>query len=97
MHARVVLHTYRGGKVSSLEKCHGYPYRGCVWIPVFGVLVPERDELQHRVQELDSQVTEQLQKNRDLQVENEEISVLRDSVEEMKYLENKVVSHMTVT
>ena len=64
---------------------------------MFGVLVPERDELQHRVQELDSQVTEQLQKNRDLQVENEEISVLRDSVEEMKYLENKVVSHMTIT
>ena len=62
----------------------------CVLIPI-----PERDELQHRVQELDSQMTDLLQKNRDLQVENEEIAVLRDSLEEMKYMESKVVSHMT--
>ena len=34
------------------------------------------------------------QRNRDLQLENDEIPILRDSVEEMKYLESKVVSEL---
>ena len=92
------------------------------------VMILERDELQHRVQELDTQINDLMQKvecnihylgecllclcvcvcvlsswqNRDLQVENEEIVILRDSVEEMKYMESKVVcvshdNHMIIT
>ena len=100
------------------------------------VMISERDELQHRVQELDTQINDLVQKvecyihymgecslcvcvgvcvcvcvcvcvlsswqNRDLQVENEEIVILRDSVEEMKYMESKVVrvshdNHMIIT
>ncbi len=43
------------------------------------------------------QVQDLLERNRGLQLENEEIPLLRDSVEEMKYMESKVVCHMTVT
>ncbi len=40
---------------------------------------------------VEGQVGELYQRNRDLQLENDEIPILRDTVEEMKYLESKVV------
>lgn len=52
----------------------------------------ERDELKVKVGELEGQLGELYQRNRDLQLDNDEIPILRDSVEEMKYLESKVVS-----
>ena len=36
-----------------------------------------------------------MERNRELQLENEEIPVLKDSMEEMKYLESKVVRVLT--
>ena len=57
----------------------------------------ERDDLKHRCEELTGQLQELLERNRALLLENEEIPILRDSIEEMKYLESKVVSHMTIT
>ena len=57
----------------------------------------ERDELKHKVNDLEVQVQDSFQKNRDLQLENDEIPILRDSLEEMKYLESKVVSGQVVS
>ncbi len=44
-----------------------------------------------QVVEVEGQLTELFQRNRSLQVENDEIPILRDSIEEMRYLESKVV------
>ena len=51
----------------------------------------ERDELKHKAEEAESQVRELYQKCRELSLENQEIPILRDSLEEMKYLQSKVV------
>ena len=52
----------------------------------------ERDELKHKAEEAETQVRELYQKCRELAQENQEIPILRDSLEEMKYLQSKVVS-----
>ena len=52
----------------------------------------EKDDHKQKLDELSLQVEQILEQNRTLQLENEEIPLLRDSVEEMKYLESKVVS-----
>ena len=52
----------------------------------------ERDELKHKAEEAEAQVREYYQKCRELSQENQEIPILRDSLEEMKYLQSKVVS-----
>ena len=52
----------------------------------------ERDEFKHKAEEVDAQVRELYQKCRELTLENQEIPILRDSLEEMKYLQSKVVS-----
>ena len=52
----------------------------------------ERDDCKHKCADLVAQLQEVSERNRTLALENEEIPVLRDSVEEMKYLESKVVS-----
>ena len=52
----------------------------------------ERDELKHKAEEAEGQVRELYQKCRELSQENQEIPILRDSLEEMKYLQSKVVS-----
>ena len=52
----------------------------------------ERDDFKHKVNEQSTQMQGLLEQNRALQVENEELPLLRDTVEEMKYLESKVVS-----
>ncbi len=44
-----------------------------------------------QVIEVEGQLTELFQINRNLQVQNDEIPILRDSIEEMRYLESKVV------
>ena len=54
--------------------------------------VSERDELRHKAQEMEGQVQELFLRNRELQTENDEIPILRDSLQEMKYTESKVVS-----
>lgn len=51
----------------------------------------ERDELKHKTEEAEAQVRELYQKCRELTQENQEIPILRDSLEEMKYLQSKVV------
>ena len=51
----------------------------------------ERDELKHKAEEAEAQVRELYQKCRELSQENQEIPILRDSLEEMKYLQCKVV------
>ena len=51
----------------------------------------ERDELKHKAEEAEAQVKELYQKCRELALENQEIPILRDSLEEMKYLQSKVV------
>lgn len=56
-------------------------------------LLTERDDLKHKLSDLAVQFQDLFQKNRDLQLENDEIPILRDSLEEMKYLESKVVSN----
>ena len=55
-------------------------------------ILAERDEYKHKSEELEVQIQELVERNRNLQLENEEIPILRDSIEEMKYLESKVVS-----
>ena len=57
----------------------------------------ERDELKHKAEEADAQVRELFQKCRELTQENQEIPILRDSLEEMKYLQSKVVSATSCT
>ena len=52
----------------------------------------ERDELKHKAEEAEAQIRELYQKCRELSQENQEIPILRDSLEEMKYLQSKVVS-----
>ena len=52
----------------------------------------ERDDYKHKCNELERQLQEALERNRVLMHENEEIPILRDTVEEMKYMESKVVS-----
>jgi hypothetical protein len=71
----------------------GIIYRGDY---IRGVAFPctERDDCKQKIEELAAQLQELSEKNRALAVENEEIPLLRDSVEEMKYLESKVVSDM---
>ncbi len=51
----------------------------------------ERDDLRHLSEELEAKVLDLSQRNQELLQENEEIPILRDSLEEMKYLESKVV------
>lgn len=51
----------------------------------------ERDDLKQKCEELEGQLHEVVERNRILTSENEEIPILRDSVEEMKYMESKVV------
>ena len=57
----------------------------------------ERDDYKQKCEELEAQLHQVLERNRTLAQENEEIPFLRDSVEEMKYMENKVVSAMMRT
>lgn len=63
--------------------CHTY---------VCGRVRVERDDYKHKCNELERQLQEVLERNRVLTQQNEEIPILQDSVEEMKYMESKVVS-----
>ncbi len=55
------------------------------------VCCAERNDCRHKIEELSTQVQSLMDQNRSLQIENEELPQLRDTVEEMKYLESKVV------
>lgn len=59
-------------------------------------LETERDDFKHKCAELENQLQDVLERNRALTQENEEIPILRDSVEEMKYLESKVRNYESV-
>jgi chromosome segregation ATPase len=56
----------------------------------------ERDEMSEHISELETQLSELQQKNRDLMADNAELSNLRDTVEELKYLEGKVKNYESV-
>ncbi len=59
-------------------------------------LESERDDLKHHVEEIEAKVLEVNQRNLELLHENEEIPILRDSLEEMKYLESEVKNYEAV-
>lgn len=56
----------------------------------------ERDDYKQKCEELEGQLQEVLERNRNLSLEMEEIPILRDSVEEMKYMESKVKNYEAV-